>query len=117
MKFTSRLQQGFGGAANRSAKPPSPGSNPGVAFVNIPLFPVSQAPSSLEERILRLFHFRSNPVESTHNFRHKFSPSFSYHLKSEKSCSVGYCVCVRLKLGDIYKKQSLKNFGVNFYGY
>ena len=52
----------------RSAKPPSAGSNPAVAFVNIPLFPASQAPSSFEERILRLFHFSSNPVESTHNF-------------------------------------------------
>ena len=101
----------------RSAKPPSAGSNPAVAFVNIPLFPASQAPSSFEERILRLFHFSSNPVESTHNFSHKFSHSFSSHLKFEKSYSVEYCAFVSLKLGDIYKKLSLKNFGVNFYGY
>jgi len=33
MNFTSLLQQGFERAGNRSAKPPSPGSNPGVAFV------------------------------------------------------------------------------------
>ncbi|MEL6163397.1 MAG: hypothetical protein AAFR37_06425 [Cyanobacteria bacterium J06628_3] len=32
------------------------------------MFPASQAPSSFEERILRLFHFSSNPVESTHDF-------------------------------------------------
>ncbi|NJN13214.1 MAG: hypothetical protein HC815_36975 [Richelia sp. RM1_1_1] len=68
MNLTSLLQQGFELAEVRSAKPPSPGSNPGVAFVNIPSFPPPQAPSSFEEWILPLYHFKSNWVESTHDF-------------------------------------------------
>ncbi len=60
----------------RSAKPPSPGSNPGVAFYDIPSFPAPQAPSSFEEPILRLYHFRSNGVESTHKFRPNLVQAF-----------------------------------------
>jgi hypothetical protein len=55
----------------RSAKPPSPGSNPGVAFVNIPLFSALEAPSSFNGSNFNLFHFTPNQVESTH----KFSPN------------------------------------------
>jgi hypothetical protein len=53
----------------RSAKPPSPGSNPGVAFVNIPSFSALEAPSSFNGPNFNLFHFSPNHVESTHEFR------------------------------------------------
>ncbi|MEB3218046.1 MAG: hypothetical protein VKN72_17710 [Nostocales cyanobacterium 94392] len=41
------------------------------------MFPASQAPSSFEEWILRLYHFSSNPVESTHDFSPNLVQAFT----------------------------------------
>jgi hypothetical protein len=112
---TSEIRRHSQVVRQRSAKPPSPGSNPGVAFVNIPLFSALEAPSSFNGSNFNLFHFTPNQVESTHKFRHKFSPSFSYYLEVWKS---QLSVCWTIKLGDIFHlKLSLINFGVNYYGY
>ncbi len=52
----------------RSAKPLSPGSNPGVAFINLSTFPAPTAASSPKSRNSTLCQTSSNQVESPQEF-------------------------------------------------
>jgi hypothetical protein len=85
---------------NSSAKPLSPGSNPGVAFVNLSTFPAPRAASSPKSRNSSLCQTSSNQVESTQEFSHKFSHSFSYDLEVRTKSLSNFCVVER---GDIFQ--------------
>ncbi len=70
-----------------------------------PFFPPPQAPSSFEERIVRLYHFRSNWVESTHDFSPNLVQAF---------------VTLWEVINDFLKEIIFGNWGktgVNYHGY